>query len=52
VSDCEGLTIMVELLPDASVESIVETREAAREDGLDLLTWAAEVRGRPIAAST
>jgi Hemerythrin HHE cation binding domain len=47
VSDCEGLTIMVELLPDAAVESILETRDRARDEGLDLLTWAAQVRPRP-----
>jgi hypothetical protein len=47
VSDCDGLAIMVELLPDTTVESLLETRDAAREDGLDLLTWAAEVRSRP-----
>lgn len=47
VSDCEGLTIMVELLPDMFVESLLETRDAARRDGLDLLSWAAEVRPRP-----
>ncbi len=46
VSDCDGLTIMVELLPDPSIESILATRDAAREEALDLLTWAAEVRPR------
>jgi hypothetical protein len=46
VSDCEGLTIMVELLPDATVETLLETREAALADGLDLLAWAAGPRGR------
>jgi hemerythrin HHE cation binding domain-containing protein len=46
VSDCEGLTIMAELFSDSVVESVLETREAAREAGLDLLAWAAEVRTR------
>jgi hypothetical protein len=47
VSDCEGLTIMVEILPDEQVETMLETRENANADGLDLLTWAAGVRARP-----
>lgn len=48
VSDCDGLTIMVELLPEPTVETMLETREAARDAGLDLLTWAATVRPRPV----
>ena len=47
VSDCEGLTIMAELFSDADLDSVLEARAAAREAGLDLLTWAAEVRPRP-----
>jgi hypothetical protein len=47
VSDCEGLTIMVELFPEPAVESVLEARERAREEGLDLLSWAREVRTRP-----
>jgi hypothetical protein len=47
VSDCEGLTIMAELLPDSAIESLLETRAAARREELDLLTWAAEVRPPP-----
>lgn len=48
VSDCDGLTIMVEVLPVSTVESLLETREAALAAGLDLLTWAAGVRARPV----
>jgi hypothetical protein len=47
VSDCEGLTIMVEILPDELVATMLEARERANADGLDLLTWASEVRSRP-----
>ena len=47
VSDCEGLTIMVELFPGPAVESVLEARERAREEGFDLLTWARDVRTRP-----
>jgi hypothetical protein len=47
VSDCEGLTIMVELFPDSALEAVLDARARAREAGLDLLTWAGEVRTRP-----
>ena len=47
VSDCEGLTIMVELFPEAALESVLDARARAREAGLDLLTWAGEIRKRP-----
>ena len=47
VSDCEGLTIMVELFPGPAVESVLDARERAREEDLDLLTWARDVRTRP-----
>jgi hypothetical protein len=46
VSDCDGLTLMVELLPDVKVGSMLETREAALADGLDLLAWASTKRVR------
>lgn len=47
VSDCDGLTIMVETLPEAVVNDILWTREAALDAGLDLLDWAATTRQRP-----
>jgi hypothetical protein len=31
---------MVELLPDSTVKSLLETREQALAEGLDLLDWA------------
>ncbi len=46
VSDCDGLSIMVERLPDGQIESIFTTRERALAAGLDLLRWAAGVRSR------
>ena len=46
VSDFEGPGLIVELLNDETLESLLRAREAARRDGLDLLTWSAEVRGQ------
>lgn len=46
VSDCDGLSIMVERLPEASVQAILDRREAALAAGLDLLRWAGTVRRR------
>lgn len=46
VSDCEGLSIMVETFPEETVQTILTTRQNAREAGLDLLTWADQVRAR------
>jgi hemerythrin-like domain-containing protein len=47
VSDCEGLSIMVEVLPEGVSEDILKARDRARNDNFDLLTWANEVRERP-----
>lgn len=47
VSDCDGLSIMVERLDPAVVEQIFTARERAREQNLDLLSWSDQVRGRP-----
>mgnify|MGYP002725907234 CR=1 FL=1 len=47
VSDCEGLSIMVEVLPEGVSEDILKARERARKDNYDLLTWATDVRERP-----
>ncbi|MDB1088313.1 hemerythrin domain-containing protein [Streptomyces sp. ACA25] len=46
VSDCEGLSIMVETFPEADIDRILTTRAAAQDAGLDLLTWAATERDR------
>ena len=50
VSDCDGLSIMVEVLREDTVRSILAGRERSLAAGLDLLSWAREVRGRPITA--
>ncbi|MBI3942475.1 MAG: hemerythrin domain-containing protein [Chloroflexi bacterium] len=47
VSDCDGLSIMVERLPEAQVQSILDTRKQALHAGLGLLQWSSQVRGRP-----
>ena len=47
VSECEGLTIMAELFSEVELESVLEARASAREEGVDLLTWAERVRSRP-----
>lgn len=47
VSDCDGLTIMVETLPDEVVNDILRARKAALDAGLNLLDWAATTRERP-----
>ncbi|MBI4446134.1 MAG: hemerythrin domain-containing protein [Acidobacteria bacterium] len=52
VSDCDGLSIMVERLPEATVQSILDARERCNTAGLDLLRWAKELRKRPIPTVT
>ncbi len=47
VSDCEGLSIMVEVLPEKVARDILAARERARADNLDLAAWANDVRERP-----
>jgi len=47
VSDCDGLSIMVERLPENSVRAILDARERCNEAGLDLLRLAREVRHAP-----
>lgn len=37
---------MVERLPEERVAAIFDTRDRARADGLDLLTWADTIRPR------
>ncbi|MPZ19911.1 MAG: hemerythrin domain-containing protein [Luteitalea sp.] len=46
VSDCEGLSIMVERLPEDVVRTILDTRTRATDAGLDLMRWSREVRQR------
>lgn len=40
VSDCDGLSIMVEVLEDAEIDQFLEAHERTLAQGLDLLTWA------------
>ena len=46
VSECEGVSIMVERLPGGKVESILLAREHSRKENLNLLEWASKVRNR------
>ena len=48
VSDCDGLSIFVERLPDNEIEEIFRARDRARLDALSLLVWASTVRGREL----
>jgi len=48
VSDCEGLTIMVEKLPESKLDLIVQSMESARAKNVPLLDWAVNTRGRKI----
>jgi hypothetical protein len=47
VSDCDGLSIMVETLPEDQVQDILDRRQESLAAGLDLLAWAKTVRRRP-----
>lgn len=48
VSDCDGLSLMVERLPDEDVRAVFDTRSRTLAADLDLLTWADNVRHRPV----
>lgn len=47
VSDCDGLSIMVERLSEDKVQSILDVREKSWQEGLDLFKWADTIRNRP-----
>lgn len=47
VSDCDGLSIMVERFPEATVRNILDARKRCNREGIDLLRWARELRQRP-----
>lgn len=51
VSDCDGLSIMVEVVPEESVRAVLRARTRARADDLDLLTWASTLRERSAVAA-
>ncbi len=46
VSDCDGLSLMVERLPESEIQTISERRDVAWSEGLDLLRWASTLRRR------
>lgn len=46
VSDCDGLSIMVERLPAEKVEAVFQARDRAQAANLNLLEWAEQVRQR------
>ncbi len=50
VSDCDGLSIMVERLDEDTVRNVFRVRESSNASGLDLFTWADSVRSRPVLA--
>lgn len=47
ISDCDGLSIMVERLPLSVVRSILDARTRSLSEELDLLQWAEQIRQRP-----
>ncbi|MGZ4398059.1 MAG: hemerythrin domain-containing protein [Gaiellaceae bacterium] len=48
VSDCDGLSIMIELMTDAGIESIMQARTASIAEGMTLLEWADSLRRRKL----
>jgi len=48
VSDCDGLSIMVERLPSTKVQHILDARDRSLQEGLNLVDWAGRVRQRRI----
>ncbi len=48
VSDCDGLSIMVECLPQEQVQHILDVRSQSLADNVDLLRWATTIRARAV----
>ena len=46
VADCDGLSVIVETIPEAEVETILAARETALAENIPLLDWAATERPR------
>ncbi len=44
VSGCDGLAIMMEVVPEAEVDRVLHARKRAQQENLDLLTWAEGLR--------
>ena len=47
VSECDGLSIMTEILSEEKIKWILETRDRSIKEGLNLIDWAYQVRNRP-----
>jgi hemerythrin len=48
VSDCDGLSIVVELMSDTGIETIMEARTSSIAEGMTLLEWADTLRKRKL----
>ncbi len=48
VSDCDGLSLMVEKLPAPKVQEILAAREHSLREGMGLSEWAKRLRTRPL----
>lgn len=48
VSDCDGLSILIETLPEETIQAVLDTRTVAREENLALVPWAEGPRMRPV----
>lgn len=46
VTDCDGLSLMVEKMAQSKVDAIFDARDHALSDDLDLITWTETKRGR------
>jgi hypothetical protein len=44
VFECDGLSIIAELLPEQTMQQVLEARDRSRQANLDLLRWADTVR--------
>lgn len=44
LTECDGLALMIERLPDQNIREILNARRHARAEALDLLHWADTVR--------
>ncbi len=44
IIECDGLSIMAELLPESTIKDILDTRKKARNENLPLLEWIVSAR--------
>jgi hypothetical protein len=51
VFECDGLSIMAELLPDETMQQVLDARGRSLSANLDILRWADTVRGHPAGAT-